>query len=145
MQSRRRNVRPDDLEASMLSINEALEVFGGKWKIPILLNLTCGRKRFSEIKDTIKGISSKILSNQLKQLEEHCLIKKEFCEEHSVFYYSLINSNCGPLEKIIDGLREWGDYHRTRIFQRTIHTRSIKQFVNYARKYAFKENVSSHN
>ena len=73
MQSRHVFDRCADIEDSLLSVHEALEILGGKWKIPILLNLACGRKRFSEVKEKIQGLSSRILSKELKQLEEHHL------------------------------------------------------------------------
>lgn len=120
---------PEAIENSLLSVHEALEILGGKWKIPILLNLACGRKRFTEIKEKINGLSSKVLSKELKQLEEHNLIRREFNNEMNTFYYSVIHTNCGAIEKIIDGLREWGDYHRSNIFQRSIQTYSISQYL----------------
>jgi DNA-binding HxlR family transcriptional regulator len=105
--------RAVDIESSLLSIHEALEVLGGKWKVPILLSLSCGRKRFSELREMLKGLSSKILSKELRQLED----------------YTVNRRDAPAIERLIDVLREWGDDHRSKIFSRTIHTTSITQFV----------------
>jgi DNA-binding HxlR family transcriptional regulator len=121
--------RAVDIESSLLSIHEALEVLGGKWKVPILLSLSCGRKRFSELREMLKGLSSKILSKELRQLEEHHLVTRVLDEVTNVHYYTVNRRDAPAIERLIDVLREWGDDHRSKIFSRTIHTTSITQFV----------------
>lgn len=59
-------------------VDVTLSFIGGKWKILILSNLYWGRKKsYSEIKDNLPGISEKMLSQRLKELEKDALIKKE--------------------------------------------------------------------
>lgn len=69
---------------SLISIREALEVLGGKWKIPIMVSLAGGSKRFSEIKCEIAGITSKVLSRKLKELEQNNLVFRSVNKETDV-------------------------------------------------------------
>lgn len=108
------------LKDSLLSLRDALDILGGKWKIPILLCLKSGKKRFKEIQRDLNGITAKILSKELKELEMNQIIKRTVSDnslygvEYSVTIY------CKSLEKIIDGLKEWGEHHRALIFKRTV-------------------------
>ena len=105
---------------SLLSLHDALDVLGVKWKIPILLCLKEEKKRFTEIQKDLNGITAKTLSKELKELEmNQIIIRTEsdslpYSVEYSVTIY------CKSLEKIIDGLKEWGDHHRALIFKRIV-------------------------
>lgn len=116
-----------DYKESLTSVREALDVLGGKWKIPIMISLAGGDKRFREIQNNVSGITSKVLSRELKKLSENNLITRRTDPKTRVAYYSL-TSKCKSLEKVIEGLKEWGDYHRTNIFNRPIKTNSIPMF-----------------
>ena len=109
---------------SLTSIREALDVLGGKWAIPVLISLAHGKKRFRQIQLEIEGITSKVLSHQLKQLERNNLVTRAVDADSEIVLYSVTNK-CESLEKVIEGLKDWGDYHRSNIFQRPISTRSI--------------------
>lgn len=115
---------------SLISIREALDVLRGKWKIPIMMTLAQGSKRFRQIQHDIEGITSKVLSNQLKELERNNLVTRTFSGDSDIVLYS-VTSKCKSLEKVIEGLKEWGDYHRSNIFQRPINTRSIVPFGKF--------------
>ncbi|MEO7523918.1 MAG: helix-turn-helix domain-containing protein, partial [Ferruginibacter sp.] len=54
---------------SIRAVKDALEVLSGRWKLPILISLSDGTKRFKEITKDIDGISDKMLSQELKNLE----------------------------------------------------------------------------
>lgn len=120
-----------DLRQSLISVREALNILGGKWRIPILVSVASGAKRFKEIQHHIPGITSKVLSRELKVLEVNNLVERITDARANVVLYSATNK-CRSLEKVVDGLKEWGDYHRTNIFNRPIKTRSIPGFTNGA-------------
>ena len=69
----------------MLPIRDALEVFSGKWKIPIITALnfyeSCG---FKELERIVEGITPKMLSKELKFLEENLLIKRSVIDSRPV-------------------------------------------------------------
>lgn len=121
-----------EVRDSLVSVREALDILGGKWKIPIMVSLASGEKRFKEILD-ISGISPKVLSRELKDLVTNSLIIRHVDPETSIVSYSVTNK-CRSLEKVIEGLKEWGDYHRSHIFKRTITTRSIPKFMESIRE-----------
>lgn len=116
------------VKESLISIREALDALGGKWKIPILVSLAGGSKRFTELKSDIPGITSKVLSRELKELERNNLVFRGTNEETDIVQY-VVTNKCKSLEKVIEGLKEWGDYHRSNIFQRPIHTSPIIHFA----------------
>lgn len=116
------------VKESLISIREALEVLGGKWKIPIMVSLAARGKRFKEIQSDVEGITSKVLSHALKELESNNLVIRTIDKDTEIIQYTITNK-CKSLEKVIEGLKEWGDYHRSNIFQRPISTHSILRFA----------------
>lgn len=68
----------EDLTISVRNINTSLDVLGGKWKIKILgFLLFYERRGFNELLRDTTGISQKVLSSQLKELERDELVLKE--------------------------------------------------------------------
>lgn len=65
----------EEYKKRILALKDAIELLGGKWKFTILLNLhQYGTMRFSDLKETCTGITPKVLSNELQQLEENQLV-----------------------------------------------------------------------
>ena len=56
---------------------DALYVLGGKWTLRIIIAILNGHTRFNDLQRTIKGISARVLSSELKDLELNELIKRE--------------------------------------------------------------------
>jgi DNA-binding HxlR family transcriptional regulator len=59
-----------------ISVEAALEVIGGKWKCVILCHLMRGKKRTSELKRLMPNITQKMLTQQLRELEEDGVINR---------------------------------------------------------------------
>lgn len=89
-----------------------LALIGGKWKMLILWRLGKeGTKRFNELKESMPGITQKILTSQLRDLEDDCLVhRKVYPEVPPKVEYSL--TNCGQsLLPILEAMYHWGtDY-----------------------------------
>ncbi|MDJ1473144.1 winged helix-turn-helix transcriptional regulator [Xanthocytophaga flava] len=98
---------------SILAIKDAIETMDGRWKLPILISLSAGTKRFKEIAKDVQGISDKMLSKELKELELNKLITREV-SELSVVEYS-ITEHGKSLEKVMKELYDWGLEHRRQI------------------------------
>src|SRR6218665_3680579 len=63
--------------ASLVALEDALYVIGGKWKLKVIIALReGGSKRFNDLQRTITGISAKVLSNELKELEMNGFVKR---------------------------------------------------------------------
>ena len=84
-----------------------VEVFGGKWKPIILYNLTFGTRRFGELAVRAQGISRKVLTEQLKELERDGLITREqFKEIPPRVEYSLTDLG-KSLSSVFDEMAAW--------------------------------------
>lgn len=108
------------LRDSLLSVRDALDVLGSKWKIPILLSLREGPKRFNEIQRDLQGITAKVLSRELKELEINRIITRSVAENSPYGVTYSVTIYCKSLRKIVEGLKEWGDHHRALIFNRAV-------------------------
>ncbi|OXS61453.1 HxlR family transcriptional regulator [Bacillus sp. V-88] len=63
------------------AIDLVIDVIGGKWKVLILWNLNEGVKRFNELKRSLPNITQKMLTQQLRELEEHGLVRRTVYQE----------------------------------------------------------------
>ncbi len=89
-----------------------VQLIGNKWKLLIIRNLLRSPQRFTQIKDGIPGISRKVLTDNLRALEEDGLIEREvFAEVPPRVVYSM--SDLGnTLRPIIDAMQDWGTEHK---------------------------------
>lgn len=101
--------------ARMLTVRDALDVISGKWKILIIISIMSGNNRFREIERSIPKISSKVLAKELKDLEEHKLIKRTVYDESPVLVEYTATDYVFTLEKVIEELHNWGLNHRKKI------------------------------
>lgn len=104
-------------KAHMLPITDTLEIVGGKWKLPILFELIRSGKamRFMEIQRNIGGITSKMLSKELKDLELNQLVERTVYPTTPVTVEYAMTDYGRTLGKVIRALENWGTKHRARI------------------------------
>lgn len=107
-----------DCMARMLTVCDALDVISGKWKILIIISIMSGHKRFREIERSIPKISSKVLAKELKDLEEHQLIKRTVYDESPVLVEYTATDYVFTLQNVIEELHQWGANHRKKILGR---------------------------
>ncbi|TDE18463.1 winged helix-turn-helix transcriptional regulator [Dyadobacter psychrotolerans] len=103
---------------SILPVRDALEVLSGKWKLPIIISLIFGNKRFSQIAKEIPGITDKMLSKELRDLEANCLVKRSVYDSIPVVVEYTLTEYGHSLKPVIEVLRNWGIAHRERIMGR---------------------------
>jgi DNA-binding HxlR family transcriptional regulator len=103
--------------SALTAVGDALYVVGGKWKLRIVLALSEGNKRFNEIQRAIGGISAKVLSNELKELETNGLIKRNVYTDTPVVVEYIVTEYSDSLKEVLEALRKWGTTHRERIRQ----------------------------
>ncbi|NMD28126.1 MAG: helix-turn-helix transcriptional regulator, partial [Bacteroidetes bacterium] len=99
----------------LIPVKDALEVLAGKWKLQIIIALTFGKKRFKEIAREIGGISDKMLSKELKEMERHQLIVRTVYDAFPPVVEYELTPHGKTLHKLIDSLRAWGNIHRKKI------------------------------
>ena len=103
---------------SILPVRDALEVISGKWKLPIIISLMFGNKRFSQIAKEIPNITDKMLSKELRDLECNELVKRTVYDSIPVIVEYKLTDYGHSLKPVIEVLRNWGVVHRERIMGR---------------------------
>jgi DNA-binding HxlR family transcriptional regulator len=95
----------------MLPAERALKVIAGRWKAVILYHLFDGPKRLSELSRLAPDVSQKVLIQQLREMEEHGLVRREiFRQIPPRVDYSATKLGLS-LEPIIMSLCDWGRRH----------------------------------
>ncbi|GGH81587.1 DNA-binding HxlR family transcriptional regulator [Pullulanibacillus pueri] len=99
-----------------ISVEATLEVIGGKWKCVILCHLTHGKKRTSELRRLIPQITQKMLTQQLRELEEDGIINRiVYNQVPPKVEYELSDYGWG-LKGILDALCAWGEKHLDKVY-----------------------------
>ncbi|MDX1906214.1 MAG: helix-turn-helix domain-containing protein [Bacteroidia bacterium] len=101
-----------DCLKQMMPIRDALDVISGKWKMMILVSIMHGNQRFGEIEKSIPHITSKVLAKELRDLEEHQLIRRAVYDDYPVRIEYTATPYAQTLEKVMMALHEWGSQHR---------------------------------
>jgi DNA-binding HxlR family transcriptional regulator len=106
---------PEACNASVMAVKDALYVLNGKWKLPLIVSLSTGAKRFNEIQRSLDGITPKILSKELRELEMNEFVIRKVLPTIPVTVIYEITPYSKSLEKVIVELKNWGIQHRERI------------------------------
>jgi DNA-binding HxlR family transcriptional regulator len=97
------------------AIKDTLDVLSGSWKLPILASLTKSNKRFKEITKDVAGISDKMLSKELKDLELNQLVKRTVYDTFPPTVEYSVTEHTVTLNNVMSALNEWGTVHRIKI------------------------------
>jgi DNA-binding HxlR family transcriptional regulator len=103
---------------ALIPVRDALDILSGKWKLPIILALQFGNKRFSELAKQVHGITDKMLSKELRELEMNELVKRTVYDSVPVVVEYSMTPYGETLEKLIEELQAWGTQHRKRIIRK---------------------------
>lgn len=104
--------------SSLAAIDDALYVIGGKWKLRIIGALRDTQpQRFNELQRMLTGISSKVLSNELKQLEMNGFIQRDVLAENAAIVEYRLTEYSKTLSDVLSSLVAWGTMHRRKIQQ----------------------------
>ncbi|MEL6593435.1 MAG: helix-turn-helix domain-containing protein [Bacteroidota bacterium] len=103
---------------ALLPVKDVLELTAGKWRLHIIMVLMCvGEMRFNELQRHLPGISGKVLSKDLKDLEINKLIKREVFETYPITVKYSLTDYGKTLEPVVEALRQWGLNHRKAIME----------------------------
>ena len=93
-------------------VETTLSLIGDKWKVLILRDLMPGTKRFGELKKSVGNVSQKILTAQLRAMEESGLVHREvYAEVPPRVEYSLTELG-KSLKPILDSMWAWGEEYK---------------------------------
>jgi DNA-binding HxlR family transcriptional regulator len=104
-------VQKDEVQA----LQDTIYVIGGKWKLPIINSLCNGNTRFREIERSIPGITTRMLSRELKEMEANQLIKRTVIDTTPVIVAYSPTDYCHSFGDIILEMIKWGKDHRERL------------------------------
>ncbi|WP_297523145.1 helix-turn-helix domain-containing protein [uncultured Clostridium sp.] len=96
-------------------VEMTLQIMGTRWKILIIRDLLDGTKRFGELKTSLDGITQKVLTSNLRSLEENDIISREvFATVPVKVEYSLTELG-KSLSLVLDSMREWGKTYKVNL------------------------------
>lgn len=94
------------------ALQDTLYFIGGKWRLPIINAICNGNKRFREIERSIPGISTRMLSKELKEMEINKLVKRMVYDDIPVLIEYEPTGHCRSFGKIIQEMIDWGKAHK---------------------------------
>ena len=98
----------DNHDQTTCSVEITLKVIGGRWKVLILRELFHGVKRFNQLHRSINGVTQKMLTQQLREMEQEGLIHREvYLQVPPKVEYSLTPLG-ESLKPILDSMHQWG-------------------------------------
>lgn len=100
---------------SIMAVRDALDVVNGKWKLQIIIALSSGHKKFTDIERQIPKITARMLSKELKDLEMHQLVKRTVYDTLPVTVEYHLTPHAETLNPLIRELSNWGMLHRKKI------------------------------
>ena len=103
---------PRNQQEEVQALQDTIYVIGGKWKLPIINSICNGNKRFREIERSIPGITTRMLSRELKEMEANQLIVRTVTPTSPVMVEYTASDYCYSFGDIILEMIEWGKSHR---------------------------------
>ena len=95
-------------------VETTLTLIGDKWKVLLLRDLMPGTKRFGELKKSLDGVSQKVLTSQLRQMEGSGLLtRKVYAEVPPRVEYTLTELGYS-LQPVLEAMRDWGAAYKKR-------------------------------
>lgn len=99
----------------LTAVSDALYAIGGKWKLMIIIAMARGNNRFTEIQRQVKGISARVLSSELKELELNGFVVKKVSVGYPVMIEYQLLPYSHTLEEVVGAMTKWGMQHREKI------------------------------
>src|ERR1700760_3097704 len=99
---------PRNQAEEVRALQDTIYVVGGKWRLPIINSMCNGNKRFRDIARSIPGISTRMLSRELKDMEANGLIKRTVYDDLPVTVEYTTTDYCRTFGDIILEMIKWG-------------------------------------
>lgn len=95
-----------------------LTLISNKWKVLIVRDLMDGTKRFGELKKSVGSISQKVLTANLRSMEEQGLVKRTVYPEVPPRVEYTLTETGQSLRPVLDAMHRWGDTYREKFWQK---------------------------
>ena len=106
-----------ECKGKIMAVDDAMYMIGGKWKLHIVAALYFGSRRYSDLLEIIDGISGKMLSRELKDMEMNLLITRTVKETRPITVEYELTEYSKKLMPIIDQMAIWGHEHKQLILK----------------------------
>ena len=103
-------------------VEATLSFMSDKWKVLILRDLLTGTKRFGELKKSIGSISQKVLTSNLRAMEDDGLLQREVYAEVPPRVEYTLTDRGRSLEPVIESMRVWGEAHMAELIAEDMAT-----------------------
>lgn len=103
---------------TILAIHDVMDILNGKWKISIMACLCFKKMRYSDLLKKVNGISGKMLSRDLKELEMNGLITRTILDTQPITVEYETTKYGASLNKMTEVIAAWGLEHRKKIKSR---------------------------
>lgn len=100
-----------------MAIQDTLDVVGGKWKLVLLSILMNGKRRFRELSREA-GITPRILSKELQEMEMNGLVSRTVCNTRPITVEYALTPYSETLSEVLEALNKWGEQHRLKIMKK---------------------------
>lgn len=92
-------------------VETTLQIIGGRWKVLIIRELLLGVRRFGELQRALPGITQKMLTQQLREMEQDGIVHREVYPEIPPKVEYSLTSLGESLQPILHAMHEWGAKH----------------------------------
>ncbi len=86
-----------------------LDIVGDRWTLLVVRDLLRGRRRYSEIAETVEGIPSSVLSDRLKLLEREGIVVRRYYTHHPPRAEYILTQKGHALGVVVGALSRWGE------------------------------------
>ncbi|WP_229654982.1 helix-turn-helix domain-containing protein [Flavobacterium sp. LC2016-23] len=100
---------------NIMAVHDAMDILNGRWKISIIASLCFSTLRFTDLLREVEGISGKMLSRELKNLEENQLVTRTVLNTKPITVEYELTEYGHTLKEVIESLAKWGHNHRKKI------------------------------
>ena len=92
-------------------VAKTLELVGDRWTLLLVRDLLGGTRRFQDLEASLPGIAPNILSDRLKLMEEHRLVRRRFYSDHPPRAEYALTDKGRELGTVVGALAAWGSRH----------------------------------
>jgi DNA-binding HxlR family transcriptional regulator len=107
VRSRASDTPPASLSAYCPQFHKAIEILGRRWTGAIVRALLAGESRFNQIKETVDGISERLLAERLRELEREGIVERIIHAEFPVRIEYVLTDKGNDLSAVVYALAEW--------------------------------------
>ena len=94
-------------------VETTLTLISDRWKVLIIRDLLSGTRRFGELKRSLGGVSQKVLTSQLRQMEESGLLTRTVYPEVPPRVEYTLTELGYSLRPVLEALRDWGEEYKS--------------------------------